>query len=55
MSKMLHNKKSKDSTSGLTVSELVSTAWASASTVPLTNGGANGARIRLEPQKIESK
>ena len=39
--------------SGLTVSELVSTAWASASTYRGSDkrGGANGARIRLEPQK----
>jgi catalase-peroxidase len=39
--------------SGLTVSQLVSTAWASASTYRGTDkrGGANGARIRLAPQK----
>ena len=39
--------------SGLTVSQLVSTAWASAATFRGTDkrGGANGARIRLEPQK----
>lgn len=39
--------------SGLTVSELVSTAWASASTFRISDrrGGANGARIRLEPMK----
>jgi catalase-peroxidase len=39
--------------SGLTVSELVSTAWASASTFRGSDkrGGANGSRIRLEPQK----
>jgi catalase-peroxidase len=39
--------------SGLTVSELVSTAWASASTFRNSDkrGGANGARIRLEPMK----
>lgn len=39
--------------SGLTVSQLVSTAWASASTFRGSDkrGGANGARIRLAPQK----
>ncbi len=45
--------KSKILASGLTVSQLVSTAWASASTFRGSDkrGGANGARIRLEPQK----
>jgi catalase-peroxidase len=45
--------KEKILTSGLTVSELVSTAWASASTYRGSDkrGGANGARIRLAPQK----
>ncbi|BCJ91175.1 catalase-peroxidase [Terrihabitans soli] len=40
-------------TSGLTVAQLVSTAWASASTFRNSDkrGGANGARIRLAPQK----
>jgi len=45
--------KSKILASGLTVSQLVSTAWASAATFRGSDkrGGANGARIRLAPQK----
>jgi catalase-peroxidase len=45
--------KAKILASGLTVSDLVSTAWASASTFRGSDkrGGANGARIRLAPQK----
>jgi catalase-peroxidase len=45
--------KAKILASGLTVSQLVSTAWSSASTFRGSDkrGGANGARIRLAPQK----
>jgi catalase-peroxidase len=45
--------KQKIAASGLTVAELVKTAWASASTFRGSDkrGGANGARIRLSPQK----
>ncbi|CAG0908546.1 unnamed protein product [Cyprideis torosa] len=45
--------KAKILNSGLTIGEMVSTAWASASTYRGSDrrGGANGARIRLAPQK----
>ena len=45
--------KAKILTAGLSVSQLVSTAWASAASFRATDsrGGANGARIRLAPQK----
>ena len=45
--------KGKIATSGLTVAQLVSTAWASAATFRGSDkrGGANGARVRLAPQK----
>ena len=45
--------KAKILTSGLSISQLVSTAWASASTFRGSDkrGGANGARLRLAPQK----
>ncbi len=56
--KIINNKdiaelKNKILSSGLTVSQLVSTAWASASTFRGSDkrGGANGARIQLSPQK----
>jgi len=52
-SKDIATLKAKILSSGLTISELVSTAWASASTFRGSDkrGGANGARIRLAPQR----
>jgi catalase-peroxidase len=51
--KDIANLKAKIVASKLTIPELVSTAWASASTFRGSDkrGGANGARVRLEPQK----
>ena len=51
--KDINDLKTKISKSKLSVSDLVSTAWASASTFRGSDkrGGANGARIMLEPQK----
>ena len=49
----IHNLKSKISEAGLSVAQLVSAAWASASTFRNSDkrGGANGGRVQLEPQK----
>ena len=50
---LMHPRKTRISESGLTIKEMVETAWASASTFRGSDmrGGANGARIRLAPQK----
>jgi len=51
--KDIANLKAKILASGISISELVSTAWASAASFRGSDkrGGANGARVRLEPQK----
>ena len=51
--KDIENLKKKLCTCGLSIGDLINTAWASASTFRNSDkrGGANGARISLEPQK----